>query len=166
VTSRERAMDPEARLQDALDAAYRYLSHRERTVQEVRRQLERRRVEPATIDAAIEALIESGYLDDAGYARRFAEDRRNLDAWGADRIARKLLAVGVAEEYVEAAVAAQDGDTELAAAIAVLERRLRVPPADDRDRNRALGLLVRRGYDLELAHTAIRAFEQSSSRAA
>ena len=33
-----------------------------------------------------------GYLDDARYAQRFAEDRRTLDAWGAERIERRLLA--------------------------------------------------------------------------
>lgn len=166
MTSRERALDPEARLQDALDAAYRYLGHRDRTVQEVRRHLEVRRVEPQTIDAAVASLAESGYLDDARYAQRFAEDRRSLDSWGADRIARKLVSVGIAPEYIEAAVAAQGADEELAAAVAVLERRMRVAPADDRERGKALGLLVRRGYGLDLAHEAVRAFERSAPQAA
>jgi len=166
MTPEERARDPEARLQDALDAAYRYLGHRDRTVKEVRRHLEMRRVEPGTIDATVASLAESGYLDDARYAQRFAEDRRSLDAWGADRIERKLVAVGVAPEHIEAALAAQDTEDELAAAIAVLERRLRVAPADDRERGKALGLLVRRGYALDLAHEAIRAFERSASHAA
>jgi regulatory protein len=165
VTGAERARDPEARLQDALDAAYRYLGHRDRTVVEVRRHLERRRVEPTTIDQAVAALAEAGYLDDAGYAVRFAEDRRSLDAWGADRIERKLLAVGVAQEHIDAAIGTQGAEDELAAAVALLERRLRVPPDDDRGRNRALGMLVRRGYALELAHDAIRAFERSAQAA-
>jgi regulatory protein len=165
MTGRERALDPEARLQDALDAAYRYISYRERTVAEVRRHLERRRVEPGTIEQAIAALHEAGYLDDAGYARRFAHDRRELDAWGADRIERKLRTVGIASEHIEAAIAEQDGEQELAAAVALLERRMRVAPADDRDRNKALGLLVRRGYDLELAHDAVRAFSRSAQAA-
>ena len=166
MTGRERALDPEARLQDALDAAYRHLGHRDRTVAEIRRHLERRRVEPDTIDAAVQALADAGYLDDAGYARRFAQDRRNLDSWGADRIARKLAVVGVAQEHIDAAIAEQDGTGELSAAVALLERRMRVAPADDRDRNRALGLLVRRGYALELAHDAVRAFERGAREAA
>lgn len=166
MTSRERALDPEARLQDALDAGYRYLGHRDRTVKEVRRHLEMRRVEPETIDAAVASLAESGYLDDARYALRFAEDRRSLDAWGADRIERKLVSVGVAPEHIEAALTAQDAAEELQAAVALLERRLRVAPADDRERGKALGLLVRRGYGLDLAHEAVRAFERSAARAA
>ena len=42
----------------------------------------------------------------------------------------------------------------------LLHRRFRWPPAEDRDRERALGLLARRGYDLELAYDAVRAFER------
>jgi regulatory protein len=160
LTAAERALDPEARLQEALDHAYRYLGQRDRTVAEVRRHLERRRVEPAAIDAAVAELGRQGYLDDARYAARFAEDRRTLDSWGAERIERRLLALGVAPELIATAVAAQDGERELDAAVAVLRRRLAAPPSDDRGRERALGLLVRRGYELELAYDAVRAYER------
>ena len=57
-------------------------------------------------------------------------------------------------------MAAGDGHDELAAALAVLRRRVRRPPQSDRDRERALGLLARRGYELELAYDAVRAFER------
>jgi regulatory protein len=40
----------------------------------------------------------------------------------------------------------------------LLRRRFPSPPDDDRGRDRALGLLVRRGYDLEMAYDAVRAF--------
>ena len=149
--------DPDARLRRALDLAYRYLSRRERTVAEVRRHLEAKRCEPAAIDAAVDELSESGYLDDAGYAQRFAEDRRELDGWGAERIARKLAAVGVDGEAIAAACDARDHEGELDAAITLLRRRFREPPETDRDRERALGMLVRKGYDLELAYDAVRA---------
>jgi regulatory protein len=151
--------DPGARLAHALDVAYRWLGHRDRTVAEMRRHLEHKRVEPATIDAVVEELEAQRYLDDAAYARRFAEDRRRLDGWGADRIVRRLQALGVAEEHVTAALGRQGRDEELEAALEVLRRRVRVPPADDRARERALGMLARRGYDLELAYEAVRRFE-------
>ena len=149
--------DPDARLQRALDLAYRYLGRRDRTVAEVRRHLEAKRCEPAAIDAAVVELEAQGYLDDAGYAQRFAEDRRQLDGWGAERIARRLAAAGVDREAIEAACDARDREGELDAALEILRRRFRVPPETDRDRERALGMLVRRGYDLELAYDAVRA---------
>ncbi len=156
------ATDPEVRLQRALDAAYRYLARRDRTVSEVRRHLEGRRVEPATIDQVIAELQEQRYLDDARYAQTFAEDRRSLDGWGPDRIANRLRQLGVAREHIEAALAERDREDELRAAVELLRRRVRIPPEDDRGRERALGLLVRRGYDFELAHDAIRAFEREA----
>ena len=36
-------------------------------------------------------------------------------------------------------------------------------PSDDRGRERALGLLVRKGYELELAYDAVRAFEHEAA---
>jgi regulatory protein len=154
----ERAVDPAARFQHALDLAYRYLGHRDRTVLEIRRHLEAKRVEPATIDEVVEALHDQGYLDDARFAQRFAEDRRNLDSWGAERIERKLRAAGVPAEHIEAALGTQTAGEAREAAIELLRRRFAVPPQDDRERERALGLLVRRGYELELAYDAVRAF--------
>ncbi len=158
--------DPAVRLQRALDAAYQYLGRRDRTVCEVRRHLEGRRVEPDAIDQAVAELREQGYLDDARYAQTFAEDRRALDAWGPDRIARKLAQVGVAPEHIEAALAQREPEDELDAAVALLARKLRVAPDDDRGRERALGMLVRRGYALELAYDAVRAFERSDGASA
>jgi regulatory protein len=159
VTARERAHDPQAQLQDALDLSFRFLGHRDRTVAEVRHHLEGRRVEPAAIDGAVAELERQGYLDDARFARRFAEDRRALDGWGAERIERRLLALGVATEDVAAALAGRAPDEERAAALAVLRRREASPPRTERERERALAVLVRRGYELELAYDAVRAFE-------
>jgi regulatory protein len=40
-----------------------------------------------------------------------------------------------------------------------------VPPQSDRDRERALGMLVRKGYDLDLAYDVVRAFEREPEAA-
>jgi regulatory protein len=153
----ERALDPELRVQHALDLAFRLLSRRDRTVLEVRRGLEAKRVEPAAIERALAELAEQGYLDDARFARRFAEDRRLLDDWGADRIERRLAALGVPAELVRDAVGAQDAAGELDAAVALLRRRFPQLGDEPHDQQRALGVLLRKGYDTELAWDAIRA---------
>jgi len=154
----EAGLDPELRLQHALDLAYRHLGRRARTEAEVRRHLGDRLVEPDTIEDAVRELTRSGYLDDAGYAQRFAEDRRTLDDWGPERIERRLLELGVEPGLVARAVAARDPGDEHAAALALLARRFPALLQTERDRARALGMLVRKGYDLESAHDAIRAY--------
>ena len=146
------------RFERALGLAYRHLGRRDRSVAEVRAHLAAREVAPEVADAVVAELGAQGYLDDARYAQRFAEDRRALDGWGAQRIAQRLAAAGVAREHVDAALATL-GDAatgELEAAVAVLERRVPVPPADTRERDRALRLLVRRGFALEVAYEAVR----------
>ena len=147
--------------QRALDLAYRYLGRRDRTVAEMRHYLEGKRVDPAAITTTVAELSAQGYLDDARYAHRFADDRRELDHWGAERIERRLLAAGVDPDLVAAALMQQANGDELAAAVALLRRRFPTPPADDRERNRALGVLVRKGYESELAHEAVRALERA-----
>src|SRR4051812_14978254 len=132
-------------LEEALAFGYRALGRRDRTVSEVRSYLLNHGCGAEAVEAALAELGEQGYLDDERYARRFAEDRRALDGWGAERIARRLDDAGVPAAVIEATLAERSGDDELEAAVGVLRGKLRTPPADDRSRERALGLLVRRG---------------------
>jgi regulatory protein len=133
------------------------VARRERTVAELRTALERRRVEPDAIELAVEELSASGFLDDARYAVRFAEDKRELAQWGSERIARELTRRGVAPDLIDAALCDRTAQAELDTALILLEQRFPAPPADDRERDRAWRLLVRRGYAPELAYEAVRA---------
>jgi regulatory protein len=146
--------------QAAFDVAWRFLGHRDRTEAEVRSNFTRKRVEPQFVEEVVAALLEGGYLDDATFAKRFAEDRRNLDGWGGERIERRLTELGVARELIRAALATggegQGGHDELGAACELLARRFPIPPDNPRDRDRALGFLVRKGYELDLAYDALR----------
>ena len=114
----------------------------------------------------VEALRDEGLLDDAGYARRFAEDRRLIDRWGNERIARDLERRGVARDLVDAALAGHGQDEELAVAVSLLDRRFPLPFDGDRERDKAWRMLVRRGYEPELAYSAVRRHEQGLQDAA
>jgi regulatory protein len=151
-----RLEDPEARLEHARTLAWRALNRRERTVAELAGHLAAKRVEPSAIETVVGELVEQGYLDDEAYARRFAEDRRRLDDWGAERIERRLRSLGIDHALIAAAIGEQDHAGELEAAQELLARRFPEPPATPRELERALGFLVRKGYALELAHDALR----------
>jgi regulatory protein len=108
---------------------------------------------------ALDELRKRRCVDDAGYAQRYAEDRRALDGWGPERIRTRLEQVGVDDELIERALGVREPADELDAAIALLRRRMTAGgPDDDRARKRAVGLLLRRGYESELAYTAVRRF--------
>ena len=96
-----------------------------------------------------------GELDDERFARRYAEDKRELRGWGAERIREALASRGVAPALVEAALEADSHGAQVGRASDLLARRGR-PLDADADRARALGYLTRRGYEYEIAYEAIR----------
>jgi regulatory protein len=140
----------------AVELAYRAISQRDRTVAEVRAFLERKRVEPGDIDHAVGELQAEGWLDDARFAQRFAEDKRHLEKWGGDRIGRDLARRGVPADLIEAALEGQDRAGALAAAGELLATKHPQGLPDDRARDRAWRLLVRKGYESDLAYDAVR----------
>ena len=178
--------------------AYAYLNRRERTEAEVRARLERAEVRAEEIELVIAGLVEFGYIDDARYARVFTEDKRTLEAWGNERIARSLRERGVDRDLIEAALAEDDepaglggadargdggrgdgggwgdgdgrgdggrgdGGGELDRAIALLDQRFPSGPAEPRDRQRAFGVLARKGYESETASDAVREWSRRAS---
>jgi regulatory protein len=120
-------------------------------------------VEEVEAEEVIALLIEAGAIDDASFARRYAEDKRQLAGWGPDRISTALGGRGVAREHIDAALAADDEEAQLGRAVALLGDR-GMGCDSGRERERALGLLVRRGYPLELAYEAVRTVEQPQRR--
>jgi len=131
----------------------------------VRARLERAELPGDEIEQAIAELSELGYLDDARYARVFADDKRNLEDWGSERIDRGLRERGIERHLIAAALAevAGEGDDENERALALLRRRFPHASDDPRERERALGVLIRKGYDSELAYDAVRAWSAGSA---
>lgn len=138
----------------AWEFALRALNVRDRTEREIRELLDRRGCDDAAIEDAIAELLAEKLIDDYRFAERFIEDKRELESWGHVRIAADLQRRGVPPDLVEEALA-EDGADELATALALLEGRI-ASVGDDRERDRAWRLLVRRGYDPELAYSAVR----------
>lgn len=140
----------------AVQLAYRAIATRERTVAEVRAFLERKDLEESLVEYALAELTRSGALDDARFARLFTEDRRAIDQWGTERIERELRRRGVQGEEVGLALSELDRTDELSAAVELLGQKVR-PPESEKERDRAWRMLVRKGYEPELAYEAVRA---------
>jgi regulatory protein len=132
------------------------LSVRDRSAAELRTYLEGKRVEPDLIDEVVAQLESTHVIDDARYAERFTDDRRELSGWGPERIGLELRKRGIPEELIAPALSRRSRQDELAAARGLLAERFAALEGD-RARNRAWQLLVRRGYDAELAYDAVRA---------
>jgi regulatory protein len=152
-------IDTDAGLEQALATAYRYLNRRERTRAEMRAHLEGKGIGSRDVERSIGALVEQGQLGDSRFARLFVQDKRELDDWGSDRIRQVLISRGIDPDVVEEALTEHEqvaGD-ELDRALALLHRRFPLPPRDRRERDRALGVLLRKGFEPEVALDAIAA---------
>jgi regulatory protein len=136
--------------------ALKALERKERTVAEMGSWLRARGVGSAEADDVVDRLVSSGVLDDARYARRYAEDKRELRRWGSERIRAALLDRGIDPADADAALADSGQEQEVERAVELLRDRHVGSLEDALQRQRALGALVRRGYDSEVAYEAIR----------
>ena len=148
-------------MQEALERAFRFIAKRERTVAQVSARLERDGISQRIITEVVAQMVSDGYLSDQRFAALYAEDRRVIDGWGNERIITNLREAGSSSEIIESVVGSRDHADQVGDAIRVLDQRIGVKPSDERERERALGILARRGYSLEIAYDAVRAFERS-----
>jgi regulatory protein len=149
----------------ALAWALAHINRRERTAAEVRAHLTRKGVSEATAEGVLGELLDQRLVDDERFAEMFVADKRTLEQWGSARIRRGLSERGVARELADRALAAagtaadggEEPESELDRALELLRRRFPDPPRERRDRDRALGMLLRKGYESELALDALAA---------
>ncbi len=147
--------------EDPLALALATLARKERSAAELGEWLHRRGIEEAEVAEVVDQLVSAGALDDSRFAERFAEDKRAISGWGGERIVAALRERGIAEAEIDAAISAEDGEAELERAVSLIGDR-GIELADDRGRNRAFGVLLRRGFGSETAYEAIRRAREAS----
>lgn len=150
--------------EQVLSLAHVLLNRRERTERELREHLLRRHAPPKEVDAVLRELTEQGYLDDARFARLFVQDKRDLNQWGRTRIQRELIQRGISPEVADLTLDKEltTNADELERALSLLRRRFPAPVLTARERERALGMLMRRGYEYELAVDALAAHARAA----
>jgi len=135
--------------QSAYQRALRRLARRDHSVAELRRALEERGYPPQEIEAALDRLHRERYLDDAGYAERYARSRLAHQGQGRALIRQGLRRRGVGRPEAEAGLAGALREVDETAVLDTLARRYwrqhaRVEPA--RRLPRLWSFLVRRGF--------------------
>lgn len=140
---------------EAFEIAVAAISRKERTAAELHDLLIARGVEPGAAEEVLERLAAIGELDDARFAERFAEDKRDLRGWGPERIRAALVERGIERGLAERAAGGEDHTSQVDRAAELLGRR-GAAPDDEAARGRALAYLARRGFDYEVAYEAVR----------
>ena len=141
-------------VQQAVDRAARFLAHRPRSVQEVRRNLKEKDVPPAVIDAALSRLETMGYVDDRTFARFWVQNRSEFKPLSARALRFELHQKGVANGIIDEILNDFDKDDAAFRAANSQVRRLRGKTRQE-FRDKLFGFLQRRGFAYDTARTVI-----------
>ena len=133
----------------AYQRALRRLARRDHSVAELRRALLDRGHDAAEVEAALERLRRERYLDDAGFAERFARSRMAHQGHGRLRIRQDLRERGVDRGVTEAGIAGALREVDERDVLDGLARRYwRQHPGVEPQRRlpRLWAFLLRRGF--------------------
>lgn len=129
---------------------YRWLAVRNHSSGEIRKKSRAKGYASKEIEKVIGESIEKGILNDALFARQFAEEKAGRRAWGPMKIQAALSQKGLKKQYIDAAL---DGlftehSVESDLFTAALSAKRRVMRTDDRMRRKKklVDFLIRRGF--------------------
>lgn len=147
----------------ALQYAFLLLSYKARTTAELKQRLGRKGFPPEIISRIMQRLSELKMVDDAGFARRFTEDRMTIGHKGKWRVRGELLKRGVAKEHIEDAMATAPDERAAAREVAekYLGRNRRLEP--DVLKRRLYAFLARRGFSPDTIRQVIDIEESEST---
>ncbi len=137
----------------AFDKALTHISLTRKTEKQVRTFLSGKGYLPPVVDYAVEKLRSYNFLNDGEYAEAYVESVAKRK--GGRLIRMELRQKGVSDEEIDVALEALDGDTELAAATAILQKYMRGKVCDQPTLQKAYRYLMSKGYDYETAKSAI-----------
>lgn len=145
----------------ARDCAYRLLTRRDHSTVELRRKLLQRGFQDETVQALLERLTESGFLNDRRFAERWVEAALTSGRGFGPRLRMELQRRGIACELAAevAARAAAEIDEHEALRELVARKMPTFDPltASDRERRRIFGFLQRRGFSTAAIISLLRA---------
>lgn len=136
----------------------RMLSNRPCTRAELATELRRRNVPDDAAATVLGRFDEVGLVDDTAFAASFIERQRRTRGLSRRALATELRRKGVGDEDITEAVAVVSDDDERARAAELVARKLGSVRTLDRDKqvNRLVGMLARKGYGAGVAYSVVR----------
>ncbi len=134
------------------------LEHAPRTRTELAAALRRKGIDNEVADAVLHRFADVGIIDDALFAQMWVSSRQRSKGLAGRALASELRRKGVDDATVADALAGIDPGSELAAARALVDRRLRTTAglAPDARVRRLAGMLARKGYPAGTAFQVVR----------
>ena len=149
-------MQLESEKNTALNKALGFLSATRKTEREVRSYLNKKGYLPVVSDFVVEKLREYGFINDEEYAEAYAECASKRK--GGRRIRMELKNKGLSDGAIDSALSGLDGEQELETAKGILEKYMRGKEADKNTLQKAYRYLMGKGFDYEIAKSALNAY--------
>jgi regulatory protein len=150
-------------LERALQKAYRLLSLRARSEQELRQKLILRGFEKDTVDAAVARLYEQGYLSDENFARQWARHLAFDKLLGDRKIAASLAEKGIDRNAAQRAIREarrEMGEAEAMRKLLEKKRRPGGAAMDEKLRRRIFRSLLAKGFPTGLIYEVMKSKEE------
>jgi regulatory protein len=141
-------------------SAIRSLELRMNSESELRNKLKRKEFDPALIEDVLEWLKQRRLVDDAAFAARWIETRRELQGLGDYRLRQELRKKGIEGELIDEAFAGQgeeeEGQVGRAARWAARRYSSQLASLDDQHvKAKIMSAIVRRGFPYGIAKGAV-----------
>lgn len=157
----QRSQEVDSVFMKARDAAFRLLSHRDRSEAEVRRRL-LRSYDPEIVERVIDSLRRHRLFDDQAFAQQWREGRERHRPRAQRLVRQELLRLGVSHEVVQAALEGfDDGANAYQAGLKLARRLVATECSEEEFRRRLWSHLQRRGFSYgQVKETADRLWDE------
>lgn len=136
-------------VEKAKEAAIRYIEYRPRSIDETRRQLQKKEYPEAVIEEVVDRLEAVKLLDDAAFARYWVEQRDTFKPRSKIALQQELRQKGIDRTLIDEATAGIDEFAAARQAATAKARRWQSLP-EEQFRQKLGGFLQRRGFGYDI----------------
>ncbi len=140
----------------ALDKALTHVSATAKTEKEIRSFLAKKGYLPAVCDYVVEKMQGYNFINDGEYAKSYVAHAGAKK--GGRLIKMELKAKGISDDEIDGALSQLDEKSQENAALALLQKYMRGKTADKETLVKAFRYLMGKGYDYEIARSALTEF--------
>jgi regulatory protein len=145
-------------LHPSITAAYRYLSYRDRSREEVRKKLTEKGFSPEIIEQTLQRLEDHNLIQDESFALRYGRSQIRSKLLGPARLKEVLREKGVPPDVIHKTLAVlYEEHPALEVAREALRKKIQNLESIDsvRDRRRAVDFLRRRGFEYDMINNLL-----------
>ncbi len=133
---------------DAMQIAMKFCGYRERSKKEVEDKLIAKSFNQKIIKVCIERLVELDFLNNIRFSKSFSRGKNNNNRWGKNKIKFHLKNKGLTDDEINIGIESIDEESYLNILkknIELYNKKLKEP-----DRNKLIGHLINKGYEMDL----------------